>query len=113
MYYAFLLDGKAILTIQVIKLSNIASTSLAIVRCEATAADTMQSLISSFQAFWEDYGPRFVGLRIMVILHDMISSIFLAASSVATYVRYIRVGKMMIMHQSLLSFVIDLVGILC
>lgn len=62
----------------------------------------MYSLLGYAQTFEEDYDIRFVEVRIMHYLDDMISSSFLAASSKATCESYIRVRKMSFKHQGLL-----------
>lgn len=45
---------------------------------------------------------RFVDMRPADIVEDMNSSKFLAANSISTYICYMRVGRMMTMHQGVL-----------
>lgn len=50
------------------------------------------------QAFEEADGVHLVDVRITDIAEDMIPSNFLNGSSRATYIRYMKNGKMMIKH---------------
>lgn len=49
--------------------------------------------------FEEDYGVRLPDAGTTDIVEDMTSLKFLATNSIATYTRYIRVGKVMIKHR--------------
>lgn len=51
MQYAFCIDGKPINPAQEIKLSKIVNISTAIVRCETSFTDTMQSVLNYVPAF--------------------------------------------------------------
>lgn len=95
MRYVFLDESKPILPCQAIKLSKTENISTANVRRKATFTDRMQSLLSYTRVFKEDIGVRFVDVRIMDIEEKMVFSMFLAASSRTTHVRYIRTGEMM------------------
>lgn len=57
----------------------------------------MQRLLSYAQAFEEAHCARFVDVRTLDIVENMIISEFLAANLRASYVRYVTVSKMM-MH---------------
>lgn len=94
MRYEFHVDGKAILTAQAIKLNKIGNICTAN-KQRKVFTETMQSLLSCAQASEEGYVLRFVYVRISKIVDDRMSSTFLAAISGATYIRHIRVNKMM------------------
>lgn len=64
----------------------------------------MESLLSNARAFVDGHGVRFVIVHILDILEVMMSSNFLACNSRATYIRYKRVGKMMLMKQGVILF---------
>lgn len=91
---AFCVDDKAILPPWAIKHSKTARIYTAILRLKATFADKMKSFLSYTQEFKENCGVRFVHVRLMDILEDLMSSNFSAANSWATYVCYIWAGKM-------------------
>lgn len=69
-----------------------------------TFTDRMQSVLSYAPVFIEDYGLRFVNVCTRDIVEDTISLHFLAETSRATRIRYIRAGRMMNKHQDISSF---------
>lgn len=82
---------------------NIASVTTVIKRREAILADTIHCMLCYVRAPREGYGVRFVDVRITDIVEDMMFSNFLAANSTATYIRYLKVCKMIIFYQDMLS----------
>lgn len=73
-----------------------------------TFVKTIQSLLSYTQVSQGDCGVRSVQTRTMDIVEDRMSSSFLAANYKSTYIRYNRVGKMIIKHQCVLSLLVTL-----
>lgn len=63
----------------------------------------MESLLSYVQLFREDYRLRFLNVRILEIVQEMIFSNILSTDSRATYLRYCKVPKMMMKNQGVLS----------
>lgn len=63
----------------------------------------MQGLLSYRPALEEGYAVRSVKVRIMEIVRVTMLSYFMDANTRATYVRYIRVEKVMIKHEGVLS----------
>lgn len=80
----------------------------AIGRRKATFSNTIQNRLNYTQEFPKDHAKRLVDVCITDIANKMISSNVLAADSIATYVRYIRVGRMMIERKYGLSLLTDL-----
>lgn len=68
----------------------------------------MHILLSYIPAFEEDYDVCFMGVHIIDILEEMVSSCLLAAKSIGTYVRYIKVATMIRKHQGGLSIPLKL-----
>lgn len=95
--YAIWADEKLISPAQAKGLRKLA-ISATIVRRQATLLDMMQCLLSSVQAFEEDYVICFLDTCKTVIIVDMMSSSFLAISSRATYLRYNRFGRIIIKY---------------
>lgn len=81
-------------------MSNIANIYTGTVRREETFTDTTKSLLSYARVFGESFGVRFVGVRILDVVEDMLSLHFLASSSRETCIRYIKGGKIMFKYQS-------------
>lgn len=67
-HYALCFYCNGIFPAQGIKLSNIRNNFTAIVRHNATFANTMQSLLSYARAFEADYSDYFVNVRILNIV---------------------------------------------
>lgn len=100
---AFRVGGKPISSAQVIKLSKIAIISAEIVLREIKFTGKRHSLIGYTRALKEHYGIHFVDGLTMDNVEDVMYSNFLAENFTATYILYIRVGKMMIKYQAVLS----------
>lgn len=66
--------------------------------------------MSNKQAVEEDWDVHFVYLLIVDIVDDMVFSNFLAANTTAPYVRYIKVKKMKIENNGMLSLLICVSG---
>lgn len=69
---------------------------------ETCFTDIIQSVLNYARAFDEDNAVSFIGARVLGIVDDIILSNFLAASFKASYVRYIRVAKIMIKKEGVL-----------
>lgn len=98
MHYGLWVDGKPISLSLEIKLSQIANISTAFMRQEPMFIDTTNSPLSYSRVVEEEYVIRFVEVRTMDIVEDTTSSNFLDANSRATYVRFITIGQMLLMH---------------
>lgn len=109
-HYTFQLDARVILPAQAIKLSSNANSFTAIVRLQEKFSDFIKSLLSYIRPFKENHGMCIVAMLVIDIVVDIISSGFLAANSRATYVRYIRVGKIMIKPKEVLPLIMNLDG---
>lgn len=68
-----------------------------------TLTGTIQNLLSYAQMSAEDYGVRPVDVGIANILKDIISSTGFSVNPRVTYICYVSISKMMIVHQSVLS----------
>lgn len=97
-----LVDRTGILPAQTVKPNKIASISTAIVGCEATFSDMVQSLLRYVWPSGEYYGVCFVNVHILDIVDDIIDYNFWSVSSGATYVRYIKVDKMPMKNQGVI-----------
>lgn len=91
-HYALWLHRKAVLPTKASELSELANISTAMMRCDETFTDCMQSLLSYAPSFREDYEACFVNARIMDIGDYMMSTVVLYKSSIATYLVYLEVG---------------------
>lgn len=85
------------------KLCKIANILTATVPHEATLADTMRSLLSYVRAFDKVFVLRFVDVRITDVMKDRLFSNLLADNTRTTVIRYIRVHKIMMKHQDVLT----------
>lgn len=77
-------------------MSEIANITVAIGLLEESFTITKESLPSSKWALEEDYKMLSGNVRIVKIIHNKIFSDFPTANSKGNYVRYIRIGKMLI-----------------
>lgn len=68
----------------------------------------MQSLLSCTQTFEEDYYVHFVDACIIHIFEEMMSSDLLSSNCISTYLRYIRLSKMMMKYKEEPILLIDL-----
>lgn len=73
---------------------------------EGTFMDTMLSLLNYAQVFKKDYGVRFVDLKTMDIVEDVLPSNALTVNCNASYILYIRVSRTMIKYQNVLPLLI-------
>lgn len=76
MSYALCANGETVLPAQAIKLSKLAIIFTSIVRCYATFIDIMQNLVCYSRAPIVDCSARFVDMRIMNTMKDIMFSIF-------------------------------------
>lgn len=106
--YMFRAGGKSISIAQDIKLSKVCNICTALVRRRSTFWNAMQSQLSYKQALEIGRGVRFIDVRIIDIVKDMIFSNLLTNHSWTAYVRYITVSIMIMKHQDLLARLVKL-----
>lgn len=70
------------------------------------STDTVHNLLSYAQALEGDHGVWRVGMRVMNVEEDKMSSNIISARSIATYVGYVRAGRTMIKPQGMPLFIV-------
>lgn len=75
---------------------------------KAMLTDMLNSLLSYARALEENCSLRYVDVRIIDLVGDVMSSKFLAANLRAIYIRYVTVCKMTIKRHGVLSFIVKL-----
>lgn len=109
-HYTSYIENNAILRVKKIKISKITKFSTAIVLGKAMLTDTTQSLLRYTQTFWVEYSVHPAHVSVMNIVDDMRRLEFLAAKTIASSLRFIKVDMMTMKHKGVLRLLLNSIG---